>query len=673
MTNRFVKFQPIPDKFVLEDGTLVNKNGDILAAPTEVMKRRYKQLQPNTTRWILEDGTLINIVPNEGGGGGGEGGIPEAPTTGNYYVRRSGAWVDITPSLNSIASLESGLNTQSIRLGSVETDNVAQASRIADLETFKTQQLTINTNLENSIADIEVPDITPLTNRVTALESVNTTQNATLATHTADILELETNLTSTTTKANGAVSVNNTQNDTLLLHSGDLSNLKSDIVTLNDWIYTSLTKECAIGDIIMSGTVTPPNELFIPLDGRVDNQVIDTPAHRAAWGDAAVVALVARWGTSFPDGRGIHFRGKNSARFTDVAEIAGNTYQADAAQKIDGTIGECVIGYKKTATGVFTSVAVTNNTIPLGTGTSTSATSFAFDNSLTTRTSAETRVKSHIVYYFMRVKHPTKAILRTVKKSKSLDFAEMSEFSEINMINTRYAYNPDTLEIIQGDNQDGSVNYYGEAEFYDTAEIAGLLEHKEGYTQVYDPDTKSLSYIIDNRGLKQYSIIDGSESTIGYLGEVKEGYTLLPKPNEFSEYDSEINDWVTNESEFRTDLIIKNKSLIDNSINTIYSKLDIFQYEYTTREAQARKILEIGMNDDMDMVEALANSVNCSILDAAKMIVKHADSIKQLLKELGNVRMLKYELDNYNIDIEQKTQEILDMISVISTKIEALL
>lgn len=52
------------------------------------------------------------------------------------------------------------------------------------------------------------------------------------------------------------------------------------------------------------------------------------------------------------------------------------------------------------------------------------------------------------------------------------------------------------------------------------------LSPKPGFTQVRDADNAAWSYIQDHRGKKQYSILDGAESKVDYLGPIKIGYTL---------------------------------------------------------------------------------------------------------------------------------------------------
>lgn len=125
------------------------------------------------------------------------------------------------------------------------------------------------------------------------------------------------------------------------------------------------------------------------------------------------------------------------------------------------------------------------------------------------------------------------------------------------MNNTAYTFDLDTRELIDSYERDqNTLTTIGDDRTLDIPPpsldwhaIARNIDNTEWY------------YVIDLRGQKQYSTTDGSESDINYTGNIKEGYTLRPRPATYFIFD--VNDWVIDpilEAEFLAQLKITKKN-----------------------------------------------------------------------------------------------------------------
>lgn len=65
------------------------------------------------------------------------------------------------------------------------------------------------------------------------------------------------------------------------------------------------------------------------------------------------------------------------------------------------------------------------------------------------------------------------------------------------------------------------------------------LEHKQGFTIIYDEESATWSYIEDHRGTKVFSTSTQQESEIDYIGPIKDGFTLLKPVSSFETWTGE--------------------------------------------------------------------------------------------------------------------------------------
>lgn len=103
-------------------------------------------------------------------------------------------------------------------------------------------------------------------------------------------------------------------------------------------------------------------------------------------------------------------------------------------------------------------------------------------------------------------------------------------FSEKDQTITLHGFNAVTKEYC------GSFEYFWAVGTGLAANSTQLdpLEHKQGFTIIYDEDSASWSYIKDLRGTKVFSTSTQQESEIDYIGPIKEGFTTI-KPTSFFE------------------------------------------------------------------------------------------------------------------------------------------
>jgi len=103
-------------------------------------------------------------------------------------------------------------------------------------------------------------------------------------------------------------------------------------------------------------------------------------------------------------------------------------------------------------------------------------------------------------------------------------------FSEQDQTITLYSFAADSKEYC------GSFEYFWAVGTGLAANSTQLdpLEHKQGFTIIYDEDSASWSYVKDLRSTKVYSTSTQQESEIDYIGPIKEGFTTI-KPTAFFE------------------------------------------------------------------------------------------------------------------------------------------
>ena len=108
-------------------------------------------------------------------------------------------------------------------------------------------------------------------------------------------------------------------------------------------------------------------------------------------------------------------------------------------------------------------------------------------------------------------------------------------FSEQDQNITLYSFAADSKEYC------GSFEYFWAVGTGLAANSTQLdpLEHKQGFTIIYDEDSASWSYVKDLRGTKVFSTSTQQESEIDYIGPIKDGFTLLKPVSSFETWTGE--------------------------------------------------------------------------------------------------------------------------------------
>lgn len=81
-------------------------------------------------------------------------------------------------------------------------------------------------------------------------------------------------------------------------------------------------------------------------------------------------------------------------------------------------------------------------------------------------------------------------------------------------------------------------------------------------------------HIVDHRSKKQYSIVDGTESSVDYIGEIQKGYTLIPRPNAYSIFNKTKKQWIINEKLRLADLKIQQSETWDKAKQARDARID---------------------------------------------------------------------------------------------------
>lgn len=156
----------------------------------------------------------------------------------------------------------------------------------------------------------------------------------------------------------------------------------------------------------------------------------------------------------------------------------------------------------------------------------------------------------------------------------------------------------------------------------------------DGYVSIFDEAKQKWNNFIDNRGKTVYNILGGSHSVVDYLGEIKEGFTLVEPTGK---YDVNFVDgkWVT-------DRAGKLRELKDK-INEAKNKLYIIEYN--------------GNNYQTD--EISINRMNETYVLVDSFFWRDADNKKVLLtnQDLDNIISIKVNSRQRLIDRQFEIEE----------------
>ena len=172
----------------------------------------------------------------------------------------------------------------------------------------------------------------------------------------------------------------------------------------------------------------------------------------------------------------------------------------------------------------------------------------------------------------------------------------------------------------------------------------------DGYVSVFDEEKKEWNNFIDNRGKKVYSVVDATSSTVDYIGEIKDGFTLI-EPTSIYDTNFVNGKWVANKQTKLKEL----KDVINNEI----IKLDLIEYNGNTYQTDSQSILR--MSDALFLIgsifwrdahnnkvlitnEDLKNIINIKAVSMQKLINKQFE-IEEEINNMTDKKVQKYKID----------------------------
>jgi len=172
----------------------------------------------------------------------------------------------------------------------------------------------------------------------------------------------------------------------------------------------------------------------------------------------------------------------------------------------------------------------------------------------------------------------------------------------------------------------------------------------DGYVAIFDEEKQEWNNFIDNRGKKVYSVIDAISSTVDYIGEIKEGFTLI-EPTNIYDINFVNGKWVANKETKLREL----KDIIYNEI----IKLDFIEYNGNKYQTDSQSILR--MSDALFLTgsifwrdahnnkvlisnEDLQNIINMKAISIQKLIDKQFE-IEEEINNMTDKKVQKYKID----------------------------
>ncbi len=164
---------------------------------------------------------------------------------------------------------------------------------------------------------------------------------------------------------------------------------------------------------------------------------------------------------------------------------------------------------------------------------------------------------------------------------------------------------------------------------------------KANEVSIFDEEKQEWNNFIDNRGKKVYSVVDATSSTVDYIGEIKDGFTLI-EPTSIYDTNFVNGKWVANKQTKLKEL----KDVINNEI----IKLDLIEYNGNTYQTDSKSILR--MSDAL----FLAGSIFWRDAHNNKVLITNED-----LKNIRNIKAVSMQkLINKQFEIEEEVNNMTD-------------
>ena len=164
----------------------------------------------------------------------------------------------------------------------------------------------------------------------------------------------------------------------------------------------------------------------------------------------------------------------------------------------------------------------------------------------------------------------------------------------------------------------------------------------DGYVSIFDEEKNKWNNVIDNRGTTVYNILGGSPSIVDYLGEIKEGFTLV-EPIGIYDVNFVGGKWVT-------DRAGKLRELKDK-INEAWNNLQVVRYGDRSYQADDSSLLRIEGAVNYQTIPIRWRDLDNKMIDLVAQDLKNIMSIKH-----NNAQLLK----NKQAEIEEEIANLTD-------------
>ena len=164
----------------------------------------------------------------------------------------------------------------------------------------------------------------------------------------------------------------------------------------------------------------------------------------------------------------------------------------------------------------------------------------------------------------------------------------------------------------------------------------------DGYVSIFDEAKQKWNNVIDNRGTTVYNILGGSPSIVDYLGEIKEGFTLV-EPTGIYDVNFVDGKWVT-------DRAGKLRELKDK-INEAWNNLQVVSYGGRFYQADDSSLLRIEGAVKYQTIPIRWRDLDNKMIDLVAQDLINIMSIKH-----NNAQLLK----NKQSEIEEEISNLTD-------------
>ena len=208
-----------------------------------------------------------------------------------------------------------------------------------------------------------------------------------------------------------------------------------------------------------------------------------------------------------------------------------------------------------------------------------------------------------------------------------------------------YTFDPETREFIGAYERDSNIK--SQLDISDRTLDAPV--HKAGFTTIRNADNTAWLNTADHRGIKQYNTTSKIESTVDYIGDIKDGFTLQTPPHEFCIWSAKNKAWIVDSEGLLADAKLKKRAEINQARDK--AELSGFEYGgnmYDSDDAATRRISNaalaarsaIDSGDSYDVYWTLQDNTNVRLLET-DLVALQAALVLHVSKTFEKANMLK--------------------------------